>query len=102
MASSNRSKVKGASSLGEAMQHLLRSLRIESKVKQHLAVASWPEIVGPGVAKVSAADRVENGILFVKVESSTWRNELMFMRMEFVKKVNAFLGENVIQDIRFK
>jgi predicted nucleic acid-binding Zn ribbon protein len=95
-------KSRSASSLADALRQLLRSLGIETKVKQNLAAASWPKIVGEGVAKVSAVDRVENGILFVKVESSSWRNELVFMRRDIIKKMNSFLGDEVIVDIRFK
>jgi predicted nucleic acid-binding Zn ribbon protein len=89
-------------SLGEALQKLLRNLEIEPQVKQHLAAANWPKIIGEAVAKVSAVERVEKGVLFVKVESSAWRNELTFMRREVIKKINDFLGEELIRDIRFK
>lgn len=100
--SAKRIGIRRVASLGEALQKLLRNLEIEPQVKQHLAAANWPKIVGEAVAKVSAVERVEKGVLFVKVESSAWRNELTFMRREFIKKINDFLGEELIRDIRFK
>lgn len=93
---------KRASSLGEALRELLRNLEIETKVKQHLAAASWGKIVGENVAKVTEVDKVENGILFIKVESSAWRNELLFMKRNIIQKINTFLGDEIIRDIRFK
>ncbi len=103
MALSNTSKKStSASSLGESLRLLLRNLEIETKVKQHIAAAKWSEIVGDTVAKVSEVDRVENGVLFVTVESSSWRNELVFMRREIISKINATLGEEIIREIRFK
>ena len=102
MASSNNSKSASPSSLGESLRLLLRNLEIETKVKEHMAAGSWSQIVGEAVAKISAVDRVDGGILFVKVESSSWRNELAFMRREIISKINALLGEEIIREIRFK
>lgn len=95
-------KSTNASSLGESLRLLLRNLEIETKVKEHMAAGSWSQIVGEAVAKISEVDRVEDGVLFVKVESSSWRNELAFMRREIISKINTMLGEEIIHEIRFK
>ena len=56
-------------------------------------------IVGPRIAKNTSAERVKDGILFVKVKSDVWRNELLFYKMELIKKLNLKLGKKVVLDI---
>ena len=42
-----------------------------------------------------------DGILFVKVESSTWRSELTLHKENIIKKLNKKVGKPVIAEIRF-
>ncbi len=65
-------------------------------------ITSWSEIVGPQIAKVTVAQRIEKGTLFVAVSSSPWRAELTMRRREMIEKINRFLGKKVVEDIRFR
>ncbi len=88
-------------SIQKVIDRLLRNLGIESKIKESMAVVIWPEIVGDKVAKISKAEKVIDGILFVSVESSTWRAELLLHRDKIMHKINKRIGTPVIAEIRF-
>jgi predicted nucleic acid-binding Zn ribbon protein len=62
----------------------------------------WPDVVGPQIAAVTTAQRLEHGILFVGVTTAPWRTELTMRRTEIVRKVNAAVGSDVVKDIRFR
>lgn len=79
---------------------MLKSLGIETAVKEHEVVGRWPEIVGEQIAGVSKADHVINGVLFVKVENSVWRNELIMLKRELFLKIDKKIGRGIIKDIR--
>ncbi len=48
------------------------------------------------------AERIQNGILFVKTATAPWRNESTMRRQEIIEKVNAAAGSKVVKEIRFR
>jgi predicted nucleic acid-binding Zn ribbon protein len=88
-------------SLKIAIDSMLRKFGIENAIAQNNALNIWSEIVGEKVAKHTEPDRVEHGIMIIKVSSPTWRQELYFQKTEIIKKINNKIGRNVIRDIRF-
>ena len=80
---------------------MLRKLGIDNAVAQNSAINLWDETVGETVAKNAQPDRVEHGVLIVKVSSPTWRQELYFQKEQIIKKINNKIGKNIIRDIRF-
>ena len=68
---------------------------------QNKALNVWNEIVGEKVANHTEPDRVEHGVIIVKVSSPTWRQELYFQKKEIIQKINNKIGKKVIRDIRF-
>jgi len=89
-------------SAGEALQALLEAEGVADIVLRYRALAAWAEVVGPRIAAVTIAQRVENGVLFVSVSSAPWRAELTMRRQEIVKKLNDAVGNTIVADIRFR
>ena len=88
-------------SLKTAIDSMLKRFGIDSAIAQNRALNIWNEIVGDTVAKNTQPDRVEHGVIIVKVSSPTWRQELYFQKKEIIQKINNTIGKNVIRDIRF-
>jgi len=61
----------------------------------------WGEIVDERVGKQTEPLRLKNKILYVATTSSTWAQELTFLKKEIIKKFNIRAGEEAIKDIRF-
>lgn len=80
---------------------MLKKFGIDNTIAQNKALNIWNEIVGDAVAKNAQPDRVEHGVIIVKVSSPTWRQELYFQKKEIIQKINNTIGKNVIRDIRF-
>jgi len=87
--------------LGNVLNNLIKDLGIEEKIDENKAIAIWPEIVGTNVSCNSEVEIVKDGILFVKVKSDVWRNELIFLKFDLIKKLNEKIGKKIIVDIRF-
>lgn len=90
-----------AESIGNVFTQLFRDLGIEKAIQQNQAVTKWSDIVGERIAEFSEAQRIENGVLYVKVNSPVWRNELVFMKSSLINSVNEALAKNVVKDIKF-
>ena len=88
--------------MGAAIRDLAKHLGLEKNLEDYQVVTSWAEIVGEQIAKVTQAQRMENGVLFVGVSTAPWRAELSMKRMEIMQKINALFGRNVVKEIRFR
>lgn len=87
--------------LANSLSGFLRSLGIEGKVKEYQVIGKWPVIVGKKIAQATTADQVIDGILFVKVKNSAWRNELIYMKREILDRIDKQIGRGIIRDIRY-
>jgi len=66
-----------------------------------MAVQKWSEACGEGISKVAEAYKIEDGRLFVRVESAPWRNELLYLKPRLIGKLNRLIGKEVVKDIVF-
>ncbi len=65
-------------------------------------VKIWSQVVGSHIARVSEVEKVVDGVLYVKVKNSAWRNELTFKRQSIMAQLNYKLQRPVIKGIVFK
>ena len=60
----------------------------------------WPEVVGETIARISKAVRFEEGILFVSVPDSAWRQELAMQTESTLGKIQSMPHGHVVKKIR--
>jgi len=94
--------MKKPQSIRSVLENTLKSLEIDVSLKSYSILGAWNEIVGATVAAHSHPRSIRNRILFIDVSHSTWMQQLQFLKPTLLEKVNNFLGEPLIQDIRFK
>ena len=87
--------------LKKAIKNVVRESGIDKALKQESAVFLWEEVVGKTVSTVTEAKKVENGVLLIKTQSSTWRQELYLQKKQIINKINTKIGSNAIKEIRF-
>jgi len=87
--------------LEAALKSLIKNLGIEQTVLENQVVQYYPIVVGQRIAEVSQAEKIENGILFIKVINSTWRNELYYYKKDIIQKLNKKIGETIVKEIKF-
>ena len=61
---------KGPVLLGAVLDEFLKNIGVERKVKEGMVLERWNEVVGPYIAKVSKADRINNFNLKFRKEQS--------------------------------
>ncbi len=88
--------------LGSVLDTLLRQLGIEAKVEQYGVFELWNELVGEQIARISNVEKIENGVLFVRVTAAPWRTELVFRKDEILEKIHTAMHSEAIKDIRFR
>lgn len=95
----NRSKAPA--SVGDILDAFLKSTGLDVDVKEWDVVGRWDEIVGDRIAAVTKCGRVEDGILYVKVTTAPWRQELSYMKDAIKEKIANVTECGTIKDIVF-
>jgi hypothetical protein len=83
------------------LENALRGLEIDAHLKTYSIWGAWKEIVGESVALHARPHAIRNRILFVYVSHPTWVQQLQFLKSALIDKINTFLGEPLVCDIRF-
>ncbi|WP_118193383.1 DUF721 domain-containing protein [Albibacterium indicum] len=87
--------------LKEAIEQMLEVYRLKQKYDETSIVAAWPELMGTAIANRTTRLYVADKKLFVGLESSVIKNELMMMRSQILKKLNDRAGKEIITSIVF-
>jgi hypothetical protein len=84
------------------LEETLKSLGLKNTMKGYSLWAAWREIVGDSVASNAQPSVIRNRILFMEVSHPTWVQQLQFLKPTLLEKINGFLKEDFIHDIRFR
>jgi predicted nucleic acid-binding Zn ribbon protein len=80
---------------------VIGSLGLEKSFDGWSVVTKWPEIVGEQIAKRSKAVRFDDGILYVVVEDSSWRQNLALQMDDLMAAIKKYPCGKVIKQVRF-
>ena len=87
--------------LKEAIEQLLKVYKLKRKFDETSLIAAWPELMGKAVANRTSQLYIRDRKLFIRVESSVLKNELVMIRSEIVKRMNVRAGSKVLDEIIF-
>jgi hypothetical protein len=96
-----RRKAQKPAFLGDLLNGYLNQPGLRSKMREQKILNAWDRVVGKAIAEVTQPARVRNRILQIRVINSVWMQELQFHKPFIIKKLNEFLGDPVLQDVRF-
>jgi predicted nucleic acid-binding Zn ribbon protein len=89
------------SSLGDIIEALFKENGYDVIIKEWEVVSDWGRIAGGRIAEVTECERVDGGVLYVKVKSSSWRQELSYMKEKIKESIVRETGCDTIRDIVF-
>lgn len=87
--------------LGDIIEKLMRAYGLEKKMKEYDIISAWPELMGPAVANRTKEIRIQNKIMYLKMDSSVMRDELQHGKQIIIHRVNEKAGIELINDIWF-
>ena len=88
-------------SLKEAIEQMLQVYKIKRRYDETSVVAHWPELVGKSVANRTKELFIRDKKLFLRIESSVIKNELMLMRTQIIGKINENAKGILVEEIIF-
>jgi len=89
-------------SLAEAVKDYIKEMNLEGKLNEVNVINSWEETVGKAIASRTSKIYIRDRVLYVHLNSSVVRNELLMLRQALKEKLNGKAGAEVIKDIVLK
>jgi predicted nucleic acid-binding Zn ribbon protein len=86
-------------SLAEAVQDYIKEMNLSGKLGEITIINSWEETVGKAIASRTSKLYIRNNVLYVHLNSSVVRNELLMLRQALMEKLNEKAGTEVIKEI---
>ncbi len=88
--------------LKDAIQKMLKTYKLTSKIEETTIINAWPELMGMAVSNRTTQLYIHNKKLFVRIESSVIKNELLMVKSGIIEKLNERAGGGeVINEIVF-
>jgi predicted nucleic acid-binding Zn ribbon protein len=86
-------------SLAEAVNDYIKEMNLGGKLSEVAVINSWEEIVGKAISSRTTKIFIKDHVLYVHLNSSVVRNELLMLREALRDKLNKKAGSEVIRDI---
>jgi predicted nucleic acid-binding Zn ribbon protein len=87
--------------LKEAIEQMLQVYKLKRKFDETSLIAFWPEMVGKSVANRTKNIYIKDRKLYIRLESSVIKHEMVMMRSQILDKMNEKAGSSVIDEIVF-
>ncbi|MGF7042822.1 DUF721 domain-containing protein [Mucilaginibacter lappiensis] len=88
-------------SLKDAIEQMLNVYKIKRRFDETGVLAAWPELVGKPVANRTKELFIRDKKLFLRIESSVIKNELMMMRAQIMEKINEKANCILVEEVIF-
>ena len=88
--------------IGSVLRDMLKKSRLETDTSLIRVWDIWQEAVGEVIAANTRPAAFKETLLIVNATSSSWLQQLRFLKPEILQKVNHVLGNASVKDIKFK
>lgn len=93
---------KGPQNIGSVLKDVIGKMGIQRKIDEARTVEAWAVLAGPQVNRVTESAWVRNDVLYVKVTSAAWRQELHLRRRQWCDRLNEQLKADLVREIVFR
>ena len=85
--------------LAELISEFYKRHHRENSLDEMKIIESWKNVVGGFIAAHTLDLRITKGILYVKVDADSLRNELMYSKTILLRNINRVTGTDLLKDI---
>ena len=86
-------------SIGSILNRLMNTTVWGMMIKLNLIKYKWSDVVGENLARVSKLDKIDGEKVIITVSSPVWASQIRYMENIILKKINWYLGSNVIKKV---
>ena len=94
---------RNSESIGEVLrQYFEENQFFKKKIAESRVVTGWSQLLGSMISSYTTNIYLRNGVLFVSLNSSVLRSELLMAKDRLISKLNEHAGMHVVNDIIFR
>lgn len=86
-------------SIAEAVSDYIKEMNLGGKLNEIGVINSWEGIVGKAISSRTTKIYIKDNVLYVHLNSSVVRNELLMLREVLKEKLNEKAGNEIVKDI---
>lgn len=87
-------------SIRQIVDQVLDNSSRRGEFMEQRAMWHWPDVVGPGINRLTGRRYVKSGVLHVYVDSAPLKTELEFKKSAILAELNRLAGEEVLTGLR--
>lgn len=95
----NRFRDNNTKSIQEILNKILDSPELRQGVRETRVLKAWNSLLGPMAEKITKNIYIKGGVLYVSLNSSVIRNDLLMHKSKIIESLNKEAGAKVISDI---
>ncbi len=89
-------------SLQNVISEVLKEFGLDKKARGYSVLTDWPRMVGEKIASVTVPEKLEKGILTIRVKNAVWRYELTMQKASILEKIASEVGAGLVRDILWR
>nr|WP_321452034.1 DUF721 domain-containing protein [uncultured Carboxylicivirga sp.] len=95
-------KRKAVQPISDILKEYLKEQKLNQGLMQNRAVQYWERVLGPSVGRATRRIYMYQGTLYVELNSSVLRNELLMYKDRIIINLNQAIGEEIVMDLVLK
>jgi predicted nucleic acid-binding Zn ribbon protein len=94
---------KNTQNIADIIKEMLQdNNRLSQGLVETQVIKNWSKVLGPSVERHTTKAYMHKGVLFVHLNSSVVRNELVMLKEKIIRSLNQSVSTNIVTDIVFR
>jgi len=95
----HKDRYNNSQPLKDILANILKKPEISKGINEIRALEAWSKVLGPSVSRITTKIYVRNGVMYVRLNSSIIRSELLMHKDNIISSINEEIGAKAIFDL---
>lgn len=92
-------RYQNTQSIQDVLEKILNSPALGKGIRETRAINAWEKVLGPTISRITKSLNIRGGVLYVSLNSSVIRNDLLMHKDKIIDALNAEAGGKVVYDL---
>ncbi len=92
-------RYQNTQSIQDVLEKILNSPALGKGIRETRAINAWEKVLGPTISRITKSLNIRGGVLYVRLNSSVIRNDLLMHKDKIIDALNAEAGGKVVYDL---
>ncbi|MDD3519762.1 MAG: DUF721 domain-containing protein [Actinomycetota bacterium] len=88
--------------IANVLETYIQDKDLAKKINHHKLFNCWTVIVGSDISQHARPKMLRNKVLYISTSNPIWSTELGMMSQEIIGKINTYLNDEVVKELRIK